>query len=305
MPRKPKVSGKFTSAEDLKNTFLKITGPRQEAKKKGDSAFTKDATYWDGGQCQWGGDHNLSKDTQALANFFNSVAGINDEIDNIKLSANEKIFETNKQQLISKIKDCINKCQVTKAYSVANVCCIWNDFFGNFLKKYLDEFNKKLKRQLSAVEKLEPKHQKELLDLETQASAAKRDYEENFRKANDPNLSEQDKAEFIVLANKAAKKAEEIKRKIKYSPIAQASNFNFLDDLKVLSGGNVPPNITPDKKTPSENINLPGANQISIFNTSKDWWQENKQLLTLAGIALALTFYLYSQKETEENYYDY
>jgi hypothetical protein len=43
--RKTAVSGNFTSAEDLKNTFLKITGPRQKAKERGNSSFANDAGY--------------------------------------------------------------------------------------------------------------------------------------------------------------------------------------------------------------------------------------------------------------------
>ncbi|CAG8561261.1 12601_t:CDS:10, partial [Racocetra persica] len=56
------------------------------------------------------------------------------------------------------------------------------------------------------------------------------------------------KAEFIILANKAAKKAEEIKRKVKNNPIAQLANFNYLDDLRALAQGNVPPNVCPDRQ---------------------------------------------------------
>ena len=43
--KKVTVSGNFTSAEDLKNTFLKVTGPRQQAKVKGNSKFANDANY--------------------------------------------------------------------------------------------------------------------------------------------------------------------------------------------------------------------------------------------------------------------
>jgi len=48
------------------------------------------------------------------------------------------MFKTNQQALITKIKGLINNCQITSSSSIANICVIWNDFFGNFLKKYLD-----------------------------------------------------------------------------------------------------------------------------------------------------------------------
>jgi len=64
------------------------------------------------------------EDCEALAVFFNATASISDDVEQIKLSANEQIFNQKKQTLISKIKDCINKCQTSNTYSIASVCCI-------------------------------------------------------------------------------------------------------------------------------------------------------------------------------------
>ncbi|CAG8630853.1 10189_t:CDS:2, partial [Scutellospora calospora] len=182
-------------------------GPTTEekAKESGNSKFAGDAGYWQ------------DEDAEVLANFFNSIANITDDINNIKLSANEQIFNNNKQQLIAKIQGLIGKYN----------------------------FSVKLQRNLTAIEKLEPKHQKELLDLEKEAREAESAYKENLQKA-DNETDPDKKAEFIVLANKAAKKAEEIKRKVKNNPIAQLANFNYLDDLRALTQGNVPPNVCPD-----------------------------------------------------------
>src|SRR3954469_20037589 len=96
---------------------------------------------------------------------------------------------------------------------------------------FLDDFTGKLTRQLKEVEKLEPKHQKELLDLESQARAAESSYKENLQKAND-ETDPAKKAEFVILANRAAQDAEKIKQKIKTNPLIEVSNFNYLDDLK-------------------------------------------------------------------------
>jgi hypothetical protein len=43
--KKPKITGNFTSVENLKSNFFKITKPRQESKESGNSAFTNDAGY--------------------------------------------------------------------------------------------------------------------------------------------------------------------------------------------------------------------------------------------------------------------
>ena len=112
----------------MKDSFFAHTTVRQAQKISGD------AGYWTGGQCEWGGSHNLQEDCEELAKFFNSIANISEDIDKIRLSANEEVFSSNKQQLISKLRGLIGKCQVSNSYSVANVCCIWNDFFGSFLK---------------------------------------------------------------------------------------------------------------------------------------------------------------------------
>jgi hypothetical protein len=295
-PKKAKITGNFTNVENLKSNFLKITKPRQESKESGNNAFASDAGYWQGGRCEWGGSHKLDEDAEVLANFFNSIANISEDINKIKLSANEEIFNSNKQQLISKLQGLISKCKITSSTSIGNVCCIWNDFFGNFLKIFLDGFDKKLKKQLTSIEKLEPKHQKELLDLESQARAAESAYKENLQKAN----SETDpvkKAEFIVLANKATQDAERIKQKIKVNPLVEVGNFSYLDDLKKLAKGNIP------KEPPSGSGNPRDTNPNS---GKENPGSVNQQyLLIFAGISLLIIFYLYTQNQEESNHYDY
>ena len=49
--KKVKITGNFTNVENLKSNFHKITKPRQNAKEKGDSKFSNDAGYWQGGRC--------------------------------------------------------------------------------------------------------------------------------------------------------------------------------------------------------------------------------------------------------------
>ena len=160
---------------------------------------------------------------------------------------------------------------------------------------FLDDFAGKLTRQLNEVKRLEPKHQKELLDLESQARAAESAYKENLQKANsetDPTK----KAEFIVLANHATRDAERIKQKIKTDPLMQVSDFSYLDDLKKLAKGNVPENVSSDKKTASST-----SNSYNNSNNSKN----NRQLFLFAGVALLIIFYFYIQNQEEPNHYDY
>lgn len=292
----------FTNAEKMKNNFFANAENRRKA---GDKAHG-DAGYWNNGRCNWGGTHNLQEDCEALAQFFNRTASITDDINEIKLSANEQTFNQRKQAIIAKVKELSGKCQVSNSYSIANICCIWNDYFGSFLKPFLNEFAAKLNRNLKELEKLEPKHQKELLDLEAEARAAESAYKENLQKSNDPNLSESEKAEFIVLANRAAQDAEKIKQKLKRNPLVQVGRFNYLDDLKKLSQGNVPDRVSPDSN-PRGNIsgnngtgNSNNNNNSNPLENPQTFWEQNKKMIVVVLGLLGLMFYVYTQKDIED-----
>ncbi|CAG8524296.1 650_t:CDS:2 [Cetraspora pellucida] len=86
-------STNFTNAEAIKNNFL---------------AHTR-------------GSHNLLEDCQILADFANSVANINNDIQEMTLAVNEQEFNNRKQQLVSKLQGCINKCQTTSATSIGEI----------------------------------------------------------------------------------------------------------------------------------------------------------------------------------------
>ncbi|MDR1670788.1 MAG: hypothetical protein LBR43_03660 [Spiroplasmataceae bacterium] len=282
----------FFNAETMKNNFFAHTSARQAQNISGDGG------YWKGERCQWGGSHNLDEDCKELAKFFESVSNISEDIEKIRLSANEDIFKKNQQALVSKIKSLLGKCQVTSSTSLANVCCIWNDFFGSYLKSFIDDFVNRLTRQSKEIEKLEPKHQKELLDLESQARAAESAYKENLQKANDPNFSKEEQAQFIVLANRSAQEAERIKQKIARNPLMEVSKYNYLDDLKKLANGNVP---KPDKKPKS---NIGNSNGYSINNnsnsneTNKDFFSKYHKEIILILISIGLaTYIIYYQDE--------
>src|SRR3954453_3040897 len=157
---------------------------------------------------------------------------------------------------------------------------------------FLDDFTGKLTRQLKEVEKLEPKHQEELLDLESQARAAESAYKENLQKAND-ETDPTKKAEFIVLANRASRDAEKIKQKIKANPLLQVSNFNYLDDLRKLTKGNVPKSASSDRKTASSNSN---SNNNPHSN---DFLTKYRKEIFIAVVGLGLMFYIFSQNDQE------
>jgi hypothetical protein len=52
------------------------------------------------------------------------VVSVEADSQELTMAINEQEFNLKKQQLVSKIQDCINKCQVSSAWSIGNVCCI-------------------------------------------------------------------------------------------------------------------------------------------------------------------------------------
>ncbi|CAG8608423.1 5802_t:CDS:2, partial [Ambispora gerdemannii] len=222
------TSGKqFTNAEKLKDNFFANSERRRKA---GDKA----------------------NDCEALAQFFNATASISDDVEQIKLSANEQIFNQKKQTLTSKIQGLISKCQTSNSYSIANICY--------------------------------PKHQKDLLKLETEAKQAENEYKENKAKA-DQETDPDKKAQFMYLANKAAKKAEDIKRRVKANPLADLSRFSNLDDLEILLGGNVPKNPPTSRPKPSSNSSGGSTPTPNPLEDPKDFFEQYK---TQIFISLAL-----------------
>ena len=298
-------SGQFTSAEQIKDQFFAHASSQRAGKESGD------AGYWTGGRCNWGGNHNLSEDSQALANFFNSIASIDNDIQQMTLAVNEQEFNNRKQQLVSKLQGCISKCQVTSSTSVGGVCCIWDDFFGSFLKPFLDQFRQKLQSQLNQLQSIQPVHQKEILQLEAEIRAAEAKYQENFKKANQ-ETDPAKKAKFIALANEALDEISKLKKKYSQNPISNLGKFDYLNDLKRLFNGN----ITPDPPTPPQNNPGPdptnpggGNNPLGGGSGPTPWTGDpedknnqptnQQQLLIFAGLALLVILYLYTQKNSD------
>jgi hypothetical protein len=104
----------FTNAQDIKNRFWTNAAARRQA---GDKSHG-DAGYWTNGRCNWGGNHDLLEDCQTLANWANNIVSVESDTQDLTLALNEQEFNLKKQQLVSKIQDCINKCQVSSAWSI-------------------------------------------------------------------------------------------------------------------------------------------------------------------------------------------
>jgi hypothetical protein len=171
------------------------------------------------------------------------------------------------------------------------------------LKPFLNTFSAKLSRQLSEVEKLTPKQQQELLKLEQEARELQSSYDENVRKANDPNTSPEDKTKFLILANQISEKAKRLKSKIKQNPLADLSRFSNLDDLTTLLGGNVPKSPpSSKKKDPKKDDDKDGGvnDNPNPFEEPNEFFEKYKKVIFVTLALFVVLFLLYTQKDTED-----
>ena len=162
----------------------------------------------------------------------------------------------------------------------------------------MNTFSNKLQRQLREVQNLDPKHQKDLLKLETEAKQAENEYKENKAKA-DQETDPDKKAQFMYLANRAAKKAEDIKRRVKANPLADLSRFSNLDDLEILLGGNIPKNPPTSRPKPNSSGSGGSTSTPNPLEDPKDFFEQYKTQIFIGLALLGIIFYLYTQKEEE------
>ncbi|CAI2178341.1 3485_t:CDS:2, partial [Funneliformis geosporum] len=218
------TSGQFTNAEQIKNQFFAHASCQRAGKESGD-----------------GGEHYLSKDSQALADFANGIANIGDEKQNLTLAVNEQEFNNKKQQLVNKLQECINGLKL------------------------------KFQTDLNQLQTITPKHQKQILELEAEIKSIEAKYKENMTNAakeTDPAK----KAKFIAAAQVAETELKKVKQKLRNNPLTKLIQYNHLlnytDDLEKLFKGNVPkqpptvpetPSNPNDSVDPSEGTNPTGG----------------------------------------------
>ncbi|CAI2185950.1 15960_t:CDS:2 [Funneliformis geosporum] len=217
-----------------------------------------------------GGEHTLAKDSQSLADFANSVANISNEKQNLTLAVNEQEFNNKKQQLINKLQECINKCETSDYYS-------------------------KFQADLNQLRGIEPKHQKEVLQLEAEIRGAEAKYNEamaNAAKETDPAK----KAQFIAIAQGAERTIKQTKQKLTRNPLSKYVEYsnlmNYVNDLEKLIKGNVP-SKPPTVPNPIPGVSSPGGSGGGTNPTgggssgSNNQQSTNQQqLLIFAGIAV-------------------
>jgi hypothetical protein len=295
----------YTNAQDIKARFWTNSLSRPKDKASGD------ATYWTEGRCNWGGNHNLMEDCQVLANFANDIVSAESDTRELTLSINEQEFNLKKQQLVSKLQNAINQCQVSSSWSIGNICCIWNDYFGSFIQPFINGLKQKMQGHLNGLQVVQPIHQKEILELEAELRAAETKYNDamaNAAKETDPVK----KAQFIAIAQEAANTIKQVKAKLAKNPLSKLAEYSYLSDIGRLLGGNLPNNPpTVPSGNPGGNSDPNGGDPTNPSGSKSPWipfggssgsnnnQQQNQQQLILIALAVALIlFFLMNQKDS-------
>ena len=89
--------------------------------------------------------------------------------------------------------------------------------------------------------RIEPKHQREILELKAEIEGAEAKYNEamaNAAKETDPVK----KAQFIAIAQQEAKKIKELQVRLAKNPLSKLAEYSYLNDIGKLLGGNLPNN---------------------------------------------------------------
>lgn len=317
------------TAEQLESRFKKVGIIRKMSKK-----FADDATYWEGGQCNWGGSHNLHEDCQTLANSFNKI----DSLGNIKKelldTTSKQEFEAKKENFLRKVQEAESglKIRTGSASSMFGICIIWADEASNkHVERIVNEVKKELDKAKASLGKETYKWVEEIkqLDLEIgkiEAEVAKLrkealDEKDPIRRAK---IIEQIEDQGKVLQGKYQKK-QELSNKFNFDPGKKVKNLidaikRALDKKDKKGSGNGGISRTP--RNPNNSDSEDNSNDDENFNESdtdddddrssnttkkkrkvrKNFFQDNKQLIIIAGLALLVIIYLYSQNGEEENY---
>ena len=302
------------NAQSIKEVFTRITSIRIGEKISGDGG------YWYGGRCEWGGAHNLQEDCQTLAKFFTKTSELKNTRRKLTSFENKEDFENLKRDLILQCNTSIAGLQTQTGAntSVGGVCIIWDDFVDH-LKSILDDARNDVERLKRDLERTSYDSAKKLKRLRMEETNLKKSIEENMRRAQNEKDPEK-KRKFLILVDDDKKKLAnnlEEQKKISVGNNVNVDSYiqEFLEKLEKRLNPNRNPRTPNPNPTGSNNGSSPGtgrrANPLDPFQTNsnsnpnQNFFQENKQLILIAGLALLVIFYLYSQKEKEPNYYDF
>lgn len=308
-------------AETLERQFRNLGGSRRGRKK-----YANDAGYWTGGHCNWGGSHTLKEDCKTLASSFTKVGNLKDIQEDLKKCTSKSEYDAKKANYIRKCEEGLRGLQEkTASSSMFGVCCIWSDeAMDKHVISKLNSFQTSLTKLKGDLEREDYKWVQELKQLKLEEAQITKRMEENKRKT----ANETDPAKKALLLQMIEEDGKRLKSNLKRQQ-ELSNKFTFDPNKKVddlIEAMKRAVERTGQKKTPggsgrNRNPNNPNPESSDDDDNGGDdndrvepgskkeeqsnFLQSNPQLILLAGIALLVLFYLYSNQSKSEPYYDF
>lgn len=301
--------------------------------RKGRKKYANDASYWDGGRCNWGGGHSLREDCQTLAGSFGKMESLRDIKEELKKCTSKSEYDAKKNNYIRKCEESLRGLQEKSASSsMFGICIIWSDEgMDKHVISKLNNFSNDLTKLKGELERESYKWVEELNQLNLEIGKLEAEIQKQRKEA----LDEKDpvrRGRILQLIEENGKilegkykKKQELANKFNFDPKKKINDL--IESIKKAverknrkgSGGSGGRNSRTDTNLSDSDDEIfhSGDNSDSDDNTSNNggsgknnkntnFFQNNQQLILIAGLAVLVIFYLYSQssKTKEPNYYD-
>lgn len=296
--------------------------------RKGRKKYANDASYWDGGRCNWGGNHSLKEDCETLTKSFTKVGNLKDIQEDLKKCTSKSEYDAKKANYIRKCEEGLRGLQEkTASSSMFGVCCIWSDEgMDKHVILKLNSFQTDLTKLKGDLEREDYKWVEELNQLNLEIGKLEAEIQKQRKEA----LDEKDpvrRARILQLIEENGKvlegkyrKKQELSKKFNFNPNKKINDL--IESIKKAIERNQrsrEPGSKKDKKDKSSNNNLDSSSDSdssdgddndrvepgSKKEEQSNFLQSNPQLILLTGIALLVLFYLYSNQSKLEPYYDF
>lgn len=317
-------------AKTLEREFKGAASLRISRKKRGKKEYAGDATYWEGGHCNWGGSHNLAEDCQTIAQGFSKIDDLKNVESELNQCTSEQEFNSAKSRFIRQAEELENSLQTKTgpASSMFGICIIWEEY-NNFLESKLRPLRSRIEKLKKDLGSQQYKHIEELKALKLEQRQIEARMKENKQKA----ASEKDPAKKALLLQLIENDGEKLKENLEKQKAIPTANLRFEPDKYVNDliesmknalkndgdggngssrgsgrggrnknrGGN-----SDDDGDDNTNPNSGGSSHSEPPEKKETIKQNQQQLIIIAGIAF-LIFLYFSQpsKKQELNYYDF
>jgi len=303
---------KFT-AEELENYFKKTALSRIIKKSKGNKKYEKDAGYWTGGKCNWGGSHNLKEDCETLVRNLNKLDDLKTAKKELESCTSSQEFESVKQRLIRQAEELERGLQAkidytaddnrSKSNSVFGICVIW-DNYQDFTENRIRSLKKEVTSFKDRISQEKYKYYEELRLLKLEQKKVEDRIKENKAKSE----KETDPAQKALLLQMIEDDGKKLKENLEKQKAIPTSDLTFNPDKYV---SNLIKGIEKNKNNNSANpdssdddSDTDNNSENGNNNTSQNFFQTNQPLI-FGAIAILLIYYFYTYQEEEPNYYDF